>query len=100
MGKVKGLSPSRISGSVGNFTFRQTKDGTIVTEKIQKGRQLPTLTQCHGLYQLANLANLGAVLLPALKKGFQGAKSDLPAFVRANYNVQPVFIRKGLRVEG
>ena len=47
MGKVKGLSPSRISGSVGNYTFRQTKDGTIVTEKM-----LNSSYKCNFVYNI------------------------------------------------
>lgn len=97
MAKIKGLSPSKMSGSVGDFTYRQTKYGTVVSEKIQsKDRKLPTLTQCRTRYQVTNLANLGSILLPAIQKGFQGAKNDLAAFISANYNLQPVFIPKYL----
>ena len=30
MGKIMGTAPSQISGSVGLYTFRQTKDGTVI----------------------------------------------------------------------
>ena len=36
MGKIIGTAPSSISGSVGNYTYRQTKDGYIVSEKRKK----------------------------------------------------------------
>ena len=97
MAKVKGISPSKLSGSVGDFTYRQTQDGTIVTEKIQKGRKLPTLKQCRTRYQVTNLANLATVLLPAIRKGYKkGSRREVGAFVRANYNLEPVFIPKYL----
>lgn len=35
MGKIVGTDPSVISGSVGMYTYRQTKDGTIVSEKVK-----------------------------------------------------------------
>ncbi|MCQ2278505.1 MAG: hypothetical protein MJZ62_04300 [Bacteroidales bacterium] len=36
MGKINGTAPCSISGSVGNYTYRQTKDGYIVSEKRKK----------------------------------------------------------------
>lgn len=98
MAKVKGISPSKMSGSVGDFTYRQTKYGTVVSEKIQsKGRLLPTLNQCRTRYQVTNLANLATVLLPAIREGYKkGSRREVGAFIRANYNVQPVFIPKYL----
>lgn len=35
-------------GSVGDYTYRRTKYGTIVTEKIQKGRKMPSLVFLEG----------------------------------------------------
>lgn len=35
MGEIVGTAPSIISGSVGLYNYRQTKDGTIVSEKIK-----------------------------------------------------------------
>lgn len=33
MSKIIELGPSKIKGSVGDHTFRQTQNGTVVTEK-------------------------------------------------------------------
>lgn len=48
MAKPRGLGPSRMVGSVGDYTYRRTKYGTIVTEKIQKGRKMPSLVFLEG----------------------------------------------------
>ena len=97
MAKLRGLGPSRMVGSVGDYTYRRTKYGTIVTEKIQKGRKMPSLAQCRVRYQITNLANLAAVLLPAIAKGFEKAVgSEVGAFIAANRGMQPVYIPKYL----
>ena len=97
MAKVRGLSPSKMVGSVGDYTYRKTKFGTVVSEKIQKGRKMPSLAQARARYQITNLANLAAVLLPAIMKGFEKAVgSEIGAFTAANRGMQPVFIPKYL----
>ena len=97
MGKITGIYPSMIRGSVGGYTYRQTKHGIIVSEKIAKGRRMPTLAQCRVRYKLTNLANFAAVLFAALRFGFEkGSGNEVAKFVAANRGMQPVFIPKCL----
>lgn len=98
MGKIVGTAPSIISGSVGLYTYRQTKDGTIVSEKIKaKGVGKRTLKQCMAQLQLANLQHL----FNSFGGAIEGAFENLPqrqntraAFMKANIGALPIYLTK------
>lgn len=95
MGKIKGLSPSKISGSVGNFTFRQTEYGTVVSEKIQmKENPQRTGKQAHVRMRMANLMRLFSMFGGTLRKGFEGSKNAINDFVKSNHGRYPVYLSK------
>ncbi len=95
MGKIKGLSPSRISGSVGDYTYRQTRYGTVVSQKVQK-KENPQRTgkQATVRMRMANLMKLYAMFGGTLRKAFEGYKNAINAFVKANYGRYPVYLTK------
>lgn len=98
MGKIVGTAPSIISGSVGLYTYRQTKDGTIVSEKVKaKGVGKRTLKQCMAQLQLANLQHL----FNSFGGAIEGAFENLPqrqntraAFMKANIGALPIYLTK------
>ena len=58
MGKIIGTAPGSISGSVGNYTYRNTKDGYIVSEKVKKIHGKKTLRQHMVSLRVSNLQHL------------------------------------------
>lgn len=98
MGKIVGLAPSSISGSVGQFTFRQTKDGIIVSEKVKaKGISNRTLRQCMSQMRMANLMHLFKSFGGALNRGFENIpqnQNTQNAFIKANFDSVPVYLLK------
>lgn len=98
MGKIIGTSPSSIKGSVGLYTYRFTKDGYIVSEKVKaKGVGQKTLRQCMVSLRLSNLAHLYNSFNGALKGAFMNKPSnqtDQAAFMKANYPSAPVYLTK------
>ena len=98
MGKIIGTSPSSIKGSVGLYTYRFTKHGYIVSEKIKaKGVGQQTLRQCMNTLRLSNLNHLFSSFNGALSGAFMnkpGNQTDLAAFIKANHPSVPVYLTK------
>ena len=98
MGKIIGTSPSSIKGSVGLYTYRFTKDGYIVSEKVKaKGVGKQTLRQCMNTLRLSNLTHLFNSFNGALKGAFMNKPSnqtDMAAFIKANHPSVPVYLTK------
>ncbi|MCQ2295530.1 MAG: hypothetical protein MJZ67_07735 [Bacteroidales bacterium] len=98
MGKIVGTSPSSISGSVGLYTYRQTKDGTVVSEKVKaKGVGKSTLRQCMTKLQLANLHHFYKSFYGSLEGSFENipkTQSNLNAFIKANFGLLPIYLSK------
>lgn len=103
MGKIVGITPSKISGSVGGYTYRVTKDGVIVSEKIVKKSLQRTEAQARVRMQIANLQILFSRFQGTLAKGFENLPRHMnarAAFLKANYNRIPVFLKKDEVAEG
>ena len=104
MAIIRGLSPSKLSGSIGDYTYRQTKAGTIVSQKIQKkANPIRTLKQAAVRLQLKNLVSVYNAFEGTLRMAFQNKPvgwSDLNAFISANYNRYPIFLTKLLSQQG
>lgn len=104
MGKIVGTAPSQISGSVGLYTYRQTKDGTIVSEKVKaKGVGNGTLRQAMVKLQLANLQHLYSAFKGDLELGFENTPKTMntrSAFIKANFGMLPVYLTKSAANQG
>lgn len=98
MGKIVGTAPSIIQGSVGLYTYRQTKDGTVVSEKVKaRGISNRTLKQCMVQFQLANLHHLFNAFAGAIDGAFENIpqnQSTRNAFIKANYGGMPIYLTK------
>lgn len=103
MARISGVN-TKISGKVGEYIYRQTKFGTIVSEAPtnpntprRSEKQMSTRTQW---------ANLGATYKlfdDMLKRGFEGdgtVRSSYNSFVQANLGVVKVYITKQMRLNG
>lgn len=103
MGKIVGITPSKISGSVGGYTYRVTKDGVVVSEKIVKKSLQRTEAQARVRMQIANLQILFSRFQGTLEKGFENLPRHMnarAAFLKANYNRFPIFLKKDEVAEG
>lgn len=105
MARIKGLAPSQMQGSVGLYTYRMTKHGVVVSEKIQaKGNAARrSLAQAQIRLQMANLFHLFGNFENTLDGAFENKPSnqtDLNAFVKANFNLFPVYLTKDISAMG
>lgn len=104
MARIKGISPSKMSGSVGDFTYRQTKNGTIVSEKIQKkANPQRTLRQMKRRTVLANLAAFFKAFGGSLRRSFEKMPqgwNELNAFISANYQRAHIYLTKNMVMNG
>ena len=104
MGIIKGVSPAKMSGSIGNFTYRQTKFGTVVSEKVQKkANPSRSLRQMRRRTVLANLSSFFAAFHGALDRGFENKPANwytINAFVNANSERARVFLTKQMVANG
>ena len=98
MARITGTAPSSMQGSVGLYTYRFTKDGYIVSEKVKaKGVGQKTLRQCMVNMRISNLAHL----YQSFGKALEGAFENIPknqnahsAFMKANFESIPVYLTK------
>lgn len=100
MARIIGTAPSQMRGSVGLYTYRQTKDGTVVSEKIQKkGVSTRTLKQAAVRLQSTNILHFYAAFYGALKGSFENKpkqQTDMNAFMKANFDKMPVYLEKSM----
>lgn len=104
MARIKGISPSKMSGSVGDFTYRQTKNGTIVSEKIQKkANPKRTLRQMKRRTVLANLVAFFKAFEGSLKRSFEKMPqgwNEINAFISANSQRARIYLTKNMVMNG
>lgn len=104
MARIKGISPAKMSGSVGDFTYRQTKNGTIVSEKIQKkANPKRTLRQMKRRTVLANLSTLFKAFEGGLSRGFEKMPqgwNEINAFISANFQRARIYLTKNMVMNG
>ena len=96
MAILKGII-SKINGSAGNLTFKQTGGQTIVSEKISQTNDPKTELQFRQRMKWANVIRNYQVLRPYMKLafgGFQNSRSDYNKFVSANLALTPVYLTK------
>ncbi len=103
MAKISGIN-TNLRGQIGEYLFRKTKYGTIVSEAPSK-RGTPVRTEGQ-MYIRTQWVNLGAIYRQfnkTLKKAYEGLGNTMSvynAFVQANINVVKVFITKRVKANG
>lgn len=104
MARIKGISPAKMSGSVGDFTYRQTKNGTIVSEKIQKkANPKRTLRQMKRRTVLANLVAFFKAFEGGLRRSFEKMPqgwNEINAFISANSQRARIYLTKNMVMNG
>lgn len=96
MAILKGII-SKMYGSAGNLTFKQTGGQTIVSEKVTQTTDAKTELQLKQRMKWANVVRMYQVLSPYMKLAFggtQNGRSDYNKFVSANLALQPVYLTK------
>ena len=103
MAKISGIN-TNLRGQIGDYLFRKTKYGTIVSEAPSR-KETPVRTESQ-MYIRTQWVNLGAVYRQfnkTLKKAYEGLGNTMSvynAFVQANINVVKVFITKQVKANG
>lgn len=88
---------SKMNGSAGNLTFKQSGGQTIVSEKITQTTDAKTELQQKQRMKWANVIRMYQVLRPYMKLAFGGSqnrRSDYNKFVSANLALTPVYLTK------
>lgn len=103
MGKLFGVN-TRISGKVGQYIFRQTKTGTVISEApVKPSTPLRTQRQMDIRTQWANLGAVYKLFDSMLRRGFEELPPGMNvynAFIQANLGVVKVYITKKMRLNG
>ena len=97
MAILKGII-SKMNGSAGNLTFKQTGGQTVVSEKVTQTTDAKTELQQKQRMKWANVIRMYQVLRPYMKLAFGGSqngRSDYNKFVSVNLALQPVYLTKG-----
>ena len=103
MAKISGIN-TNLRGQIGDYLFRKTKYGTIVSEAPTR-RVTPVRSESQ-MYIRTQWVNLGAIYRQfnkTLKKAYEGLGNTMSvynAFVQANINVVKVFITKQMKANG
>ena len=96
MAILKGII-SKMNGSAGNLTFKQTGGQTIVSEKVTQTTDAKTELQQKQRMKWANVIRMYQVLRPYMKLAFGGSqngRSDYNKFVSVNLALMPVYLTK------
>ena len=96
MAILKGII-SKMNGSAGNLTFKQTGGQTVVSEKVTQTTDAKTELQQKQRMKWANVIRMYQVLRPYMKLAFGGSqngRSDYNKFVSVNLALQPVYLTK------
>ena len=101
MGKATGTAQD-YKGLVGNFVYRQTKFGTVISKipkKSEKRSQQQMLQRC----QMGNIAANYRLFEGRMSLAFEEnptGLSELNLYIQTNYNNSPVFLTKNERLNG
>lgn len=96
MAILKGII-SKMNGSAGSLTFKQTGGQTIVSEKVTQTTDAKTELQQKQRMKWANVIRMYQVLRPYMKLAFGGSqngRTDYNKFVSVNLALQPVYLTK------
>lgn len=87
----------KMSGSTGDFTFKQLNGQTVVSEKVTQMRNPRTSAQMQTRTKFTNIVSMYRGIRPLINYGFETkAKgcSDYNMFVRVNMQKTPVYLTK------
>ena len=96
MAILKGII-SKMNGSAGNLTFKQSGGQTVVSEKVTQTTDAKTELQQKQRMKWANVIRMYQVLRPYMKLAFGGSqngRTDYNKFVSVNLALQPVYLTK------
>ena len=103
MAKIFGVN-TKISGKVGQFLYRQTKTGTVISElPVKPVVPLRTQRQMNIRAQWANLGAIYKQFDSMLRRGFENLPAGMNvynAFIQANLGVVKVYITRLMRLNG
>ena len=103
MAKIFGIN-TKISGKVGQYIYRQTRTGTVVSEApVKPVVPLRTARQMNIRTQWANLGAIFKAFNGMLRKGFENLPSHMSvynAFIQANLGLVKVYITRLIRLNG
>lgn len=103
MAKIFGIN-TKISGKVGQYIYRQTRTGTVVSEApVKPVTPLRTRRQMNIRTQWANLGAIFKLFSGMLRKGFEGLPANMSvynAFIQANLGRVKVYITRSTRLNG
>lgn len=103
MAKVFGIN-TKIRGKVGEYIYRQTKVGTVVSEApVKPITPLRTQSQMNIRTQWANLGAIYKQFDSMLRRGFEELPPHMSvynAFIQANLGVVKVYITKQMKLNG
>ena len=93
----------KMTGSLGDMTFRDLNGQTVVSEKVVKMPNPRTVKQMRRRAQWLNVMAFGQLINEFNHPAFESkprTMSDINAFVQANIGVVPVYITKGEKLQG
>ena len=96
MAILKGII-SKMYGSAGNLTFKQSGGQTVVSEKITQTTDAKTELQQKQRMKWANVIRMYQVLSPYMKLAFggtQNGRTDYNKFVSVNLALLPVYLTR------
>ena len=87
----------KMSGSTGDFTFKQLNGQTVVSEKVTQMRNPRTAAQMQIRTKFTNIVSMYRGIRPLINYGFESKSkgcSDYNMFVRVNMQQTPVYLTK------
>ena len=87
----------KMSGSTGDFTFKQLNGQTVVSEKVTQVRNPRTSAQMQTRTRFTNIVSMYRGIRPLLNYGFENRPknlSDYNMFVKVNMQQTPVYLTK------
>ena len=87
----------KMSGSTGDFTFKQLNGQTVVSEKITQMRNPRTSAQMQIRTKFTNIVSMYRGIRPLINYGFESKSkgcTDYNMFVRVNMQQTPVYLTK------
>ena len=87
----------KMSGSTGDFTFKQLNGQTVVSEKVTQMRNPRSAAQMQTRTKFTNIVSMYRGIRPLINYGFESKPrgcSDYNMFVRVNMQQTPVYLTK------
>lgn len=102
MGKIKGII-SKVTGSVGDLTFKTVKGQTVVSEKMTRVNNVRSAAQQRHRMKWANIIQMYKGISPLINYGFECKRNgvtDYNMFVKINSHLVPVYLTREMVTGG